>query len=205
MKTLCTFLLLLLSIISFGISVTTTAGNLSDSLSAYKKDTITELMVYGTIDARDFKTMRDSMPSLYNIDLTNVSILGYNGILGTDNLGATNYLPNEIPSWSFSRTFPYNKIILPQSIISLGEYSFLGLQCYTTISIPEKVKIIKKSAFESSTFSIINLNDGIDSLIERCFSMCYNINTFILPDSLKYIGKEAFADCQNFQNVKFSK
>jgi len=45
------------------------AGGLSTTLSATEKSTVTNLTVTGTIDARDFKTMRDSMQVLETIDL----------------------------------------------------------------------------------------------------------------------------------------
>ncbi|HEX7583948.1 MAG TPA: hypothetical protein VF373_04615, partial [Prolixibacteraceae bacterium] len=50
-------------------TVNVTAGSLSLALTNTEKSTITNLTLTGTIDARDFKTMRDSMTVLAEIDL----------------------------------------------------------------------------------------------------------------------------------------
>jgi hypothetical protein len=50
-------------------SVSISAGGLSAALDATEKNTITNLTVTGTIDARDVLTMRDNMPALAVIDL----------------------------------------------------------------------------------------------------------------------------------------
>ena len=42
----------------------TAAGTLTASLTAIEKNTVTNLTINGTIDARDFEIMRDSMPLL---------------------------------------------------------------------------------------------------------------------------------------------
>jgi hypothetical protein len=59
-----------------------TPGTLNELAKAYLT-TVGFLTVTGTIDARDFKTMRDSMTSLVVLDLTNVTINGYTGVNGT--------------------------------------------------------------------------------------------------------------------------
>jgi len=46
------------------------AGGLFSALTPTELSTVTNLIITGTIDARDFKTMRDNMPVLANIDLS---------------------------------------------------------------------------------------------------------------------------------------
>ena len=62
-------------------SLECTAGFLADSLTSGEKNTITNLTLTGTIDARDFVTMRDSMPVLAVLDLSGATIATYTGTL----------------------------------------------------------------------------------------------------------------------------
>ena len=62
--------------------------------------TVTNLTVTGTIDARDFKTMRDNMPLLAVLDLSGVTIAAYTGPDGTHPSGGL-YPENEIPGRAF--------------------------------------------------------------------------------------------------------
>ena len=54
-------------------TITNSAGSLATNLGA-DISTVTDLIVSGTIDARDFKTIRDNMPALVNVDISNVTI-----------------------------------------------------------------------------------------------------------------------------------
>lgn len=55
-----------------------TAGNLYASLTETERNSITKLTITGSIDARDFKTMRDNMPLLAELDLNEVTIAAFN-------------------------------------------------------------------------------------------------------------------------------
>ncbi len=82
--------------------VSVTAGGLASKLTDVEKTTITNLTLTGTIDARDFKTMRDSMTVLKKLDLTGVSILKYTGLDGSSTRNiVTTYPENSIPRSAF--------------------------------------------------------------------------------------------------------
>ena len=66
------------------------------SLISKNAITITKLTLTGTIDARDFKTMRDAMPALTDLDLSDVRIVSYTGADGTnEGSNITPYSANE--------------------------------------------------------------------------------------------------------------
>ena len=58
-------------------TVIVTPGGLSTALTPRELNTITNLTLTGTIDARNFKTMKDNMPVLAELDLSKVSIVEY--------------------------------------------------------------------------------------------------------------------------------
>jgi hypothetical protein len=79
-------------------SVNNTAGGLSAALTADGNlTTVTNLTVTGTIDARDFVTMCDSMTMLAVLDLSGVTIAAYTGTL-----------------------------TIPSSVTSIGVFAFYG-------------------------------------------------------------------------------
>ena len=77
------------------------AGTLSTLLTADEKTTVTNLIVTGEIDARDFVTMRDAMTVLAVLDLSAASIKQYIGSAGTDPFSFFTYPANEMPWYSF--------------------------------------------------------------------------------------------------------
>jgi uncharacterized protein (TIGR02145 family) len=130
-----------------------TAGQLSTILTAEQLAGLTNLTLTGTIDARDFKTMRDDMPLLAEIDLSGANILAYSGTEGTE--GAPNdYLAFELPKYSFLNPaggipkITLTKITLPENLTSISYGAFYGCTGLIKFNIPTKVNTIRNAAFE---------------------------------------------------------
>ena len=73
------FTLLLAALTSLGLhalTVNNTAGSLSQRVSDTQ---ITQLTVTGTMDARDFLFITEQLPELAVVDLSQVTIVAYNG------------------------------------------------------------------------------------------------------------------------------
>ena len=100
--------------------IVTTAGTLTTLLTLNEKTTITNLIVTGNIDARDFKCMRDELTVLTVLDMNAVTIMAYTGSDGTFINETTMYPENEIPQFSFYYSNPTNaplKSILYQILL----------------------------------------------------------------------------------------
>ena len=174
----------LLFILGMGISIMmqaqiskkiniTTAGSLNTVLTKAEKSTITNLTITGSIDARDFATMRDSMPSITVIDLSGSTINAYSGIIGSSS--STTYLANSIPQNAFfdSKNYsrPITSIVLPSSTITIGSNAFNGLRMIKTFTIPPSVTTIESSIF----------------------SNCNGLTSINIPASVTAIGYGAFS------------
>jgi BspA type Leucine rich repeat region (6 copies) len=134
-------------------TVSNTAGGLSAALTAGELNTVTKLIITGTIDARDFKTMRDDMPVLDQIDISGATIVAYSGTEGTNYFGSNyDYPANEIPTYAFyypwaspafSKT-SLKSVLLPSSLISIGDQAFYGCTGLTsfTFSTPSSLTSI---------------------------------------------------------------
>ena len=100
------------------------AGNLSEALTSEEFEFTTELVIYGEMDARDFKTLSDKMPELTKLDISQVNIVAFSGTGGTYEY-STSYRANVIPIRAFSRSNSYlSAIILPKKLIDIEYYAF---------------------------------------------------------------------------------
>ncbi len=132
--------------------VSVVPDGLFKALAYPERQSTTHLTLTGSIDARDFKTMRDAMPQLQVVDLSKVSIVEFSGQKGTEE-GSGKYKANYIPQNAFSSTKnSFGKrsiveIILPSNLEGIGDQAFLACYGLEKVVIPASVKEIGMEAF----------------------------------------------------------
>ena len=184
-----------------------TPGTLGTLLTANELSTVTNLTLTGNIDARDFKAMRDSMPVLSVLDLSSVTIVGYNGTKGTDIFGGQNYLANAIPQYSFYKGNGGGKKTLitftfPNSATSIGGCAFEYCTGLTTVSIPNSITTIGAGAFlNCEGLKSIIMPSKITSIENFTFYCCFELTTITIPNSVTSIGESAFGYCTGLTSV----
>ncbi len=162
----------------------TTAGTLSTLLGLSLKTSKT-LIVKGTIDARDFVTIRDSMPALTTLDLSAATIVDYSGTLGTAGTQNRDYPANTVPTLAFhnattnANKTELTKLSLPGSATTIGDSALMNCSGITTISIPYALVTLRSSAF----------------------SGCNGLTTITLPSTVATIGSYAFSNCGGLTTI----
>lgn len=207
-------------------TVEITAGNLSRSLTNDEKSTITNLKISGTIDARDFKTMRDSMPALEYIDLLSSRIDSYTGPLGTVSNNLT-YPENVCPTYAFAHKSNIKSITLPSSIVKVDVRAFYSCTSLNEVVLPDIITVIEDQAFycclllkyinmpaslqrigdfSFSKTSICNLNLPISliSVGNYCFQYCNLLSAVVINSSMKDWEISIFSHCENLESVDFA-
>ena len=127
-------------------------GGLHKALSQSERETVTDLILTGAIDARDFKTMRDNMRMLKVVDLSKVSIEAFSGDKGTENTPAK-YKVNTIPQNAFFKTgsgtgkLSITEVIFPPQLEGIGENAFYACLNLERTIIPVSVTNIGSEAF----------------------------------------------------------
>ena len=176
-----------------------TAGNLINLFTPEQLATITKLTLTGTIDARDFKTMRDEMPLLAEIDLSEVNIVAYSGSEGTSIWGNNDYLANTIPEFAFLNSNWNGKTSLklfvsPLSILTIEQFALASCQGLTNLSIPSSVINIGNDVFYNcQNLVTVSIPSSVINIGNESFLGCRNLNSVFVPSSVKVIGSRAFS------------
>jgi uncharacterized protein (TIGR02145 family) len=179
-------------------TVAVTPGGLANVLTEEELNTLTRLTLTGTIDARDFKTMRDNMPFLAEIDLSGVTFAAYSGTEGTNGSGNVTYPVNTVPEYAFYNSITYGKeslisIVLPSSVISIGSNAFRECLGLTSITLPSSVASVGDLAFFGCNgLTSINIPSSVTSIGLQSFSFCGNLTSITIPSSVSSIGYYAF-------------
>ncbi len=156
------------------------AGGLKQALGA-NLESITSMSIKGTIDARDFKTMRTLMHNLVEIDLSGAAIVAYTGTEGSSfDLGSVNYPANAIPEFAFAD----NHLKL------------------TSIDFPSTLTEISRRAFYSSyNLLAVNLPNSLTTIGDEAFFGCHMFTTVNIPRSVISIGNSAFTTCDRMTSI----
>ena len=182
-------------------TVDITAGGLSSVLSTTEKNTFTDLKVTGTIDARDFKTMRDEMPMLANIDLSAATISAYTGSEGTYSTGAYSYPANTLSRNALYKKTTLKSIKLPADLTSIGRSALNSCTALTTITIPSSVVLIDSMAFRACTaLKMINIPASVRTIGYAALSYS-GLTNIVLPNGVTTIGDYAFNACTALKKI----
>lgn len=94
------------------------------------------------------------------------------------------------------------KVIIPNSVINIGNNAFELCQNLETITIGNSVISIGKAAFSyCSSLKNIDLPDSITYLDEYTFYNCNSLNKVKISNSIKIIGDWSFYKCCNIKEI----
>lgn len=206
--------------------VNISAGGLSSFVNREGKYDITHLTIAGTIDARDFKTMRDSLPHLSVVDLSGSRIVAYStkGYNGTNisstidwNTGSMrdsvvfntsdgyNFAIDEVPIFALRANETLLSIVLPFTATAVSDEAFMACRGLSSITIPEKITRIESRAFsECRSLKTIIVKSAIPLDLSDKPEVFKGVNkntcTLFVPVGSK--GKyEAAAGWKEFKNI----
>jgi len=187
---------------------TVTAGGLSSVLTANELSTIYRLTLAGTIDARDFKTMRDLLPNLSELDLSQATIAAYTGTEGTKGTSSITYPANSTPKSAFYNSTTYQgkrsltTVLLPNSTTIIGDDSFARCAGLSSFTIPSSVKSIEYGAFSECTgLTSVVVPSSVISIGFAAFSNCSGLTSFVIPPSITFIDAYAFQSCTGLTSI----
>ena len=87
-------------------------------------------------------------------------------------------------------------------VIGIGEDAFYGCDDVTGVTLPDGIKIIERSAFESmSRLREILIPDSVKYIGESAFSDCENLKKVLLPSQIKYLPEDMFESCGALEEI----
>ena len=94
------------------------------------------------------------------------------------------------------------EVVIPDNVISIGEYAFAGCSELTSVIIPNSVTSIEKFAFSKCTaLTSIIIPDSVTSIGECAFSGCSALTSVIISNSVTSIRDGVFFDCVALENI----
>lgn len=149
---------------------------------------VQNLKLTGKIDKRDFDFIKDQMTRLQALNLKEVRIKKWEE-------GRDVYNEDEIPHQAMYGKKSLARIILPDTLQSIGSFSLLGTSLSGSLIIPEGVVIIGGGAFLDCTTlnGKLSLPSTLETINASAFSGCSFSGELVLSPSIKEIQSSAFA------------
>ena len=110
--------------------------------------------------------------------------------------GTEAIIPNTVVSigdWAFSDCKALTTVVLPACVTNIGAYAFYNCSKLKNINLPNGVMAIGSSAFYGcSSLEEIVIPEGVKEINYGTFDGCLKLKSVKIPDSVKYIGGHAF-------------
>ena len=156
-----------------------------------------KLTIHGTINSWDILFIRNKMPILCELDLSDARIVANPKEYWTECHTETDRLSN----CTFLNMKKLRKVRLPKILKHIGHSSFAGCFRLKNIEIPKGVSSIDMWAFyKCYGLKDVKTHEGLMSIGANAFEgSC--IETINFPGSLRAIGEKAFYDCCYLKEV----
>jgi len=126
---------------------------------------------------------------------------------------------------AFERNYTIEKIIVPDTVVEIGEQAFaecnklkevklsenltvMGVACFEgtpleSIMLPESLKELPDRTFAGCiSLKKVEAGENLTAIGKQCFKGCYSLESIVLPDSVKQLGDKAFEGCGGLVSVE---
>ena len=114
-------------------------------------------------------------------------------------------IPNSVTSigsYTFYGCSGPTSITIPNSVTSIGEYAFYNCSGLTSVTIPNSVTSIGNYAFNGcSGLTSVTIPNSVTSIKGYTFKGCSGLTSITIPNSVTSIGNYAFQDCSGLTSV----
>jgi hypothetical protein len=143
--------------------------------------------------------MRELMPLLSTLDLSNTTIEAYTGTAGTYNTVSQTYPANTVPKYAFysSATLTgktsLTSVKLPVGATTVAEYAFNKCSGIVNLQLPTALVTVENYAFNSCTaLQTVVFPNTLRSIGNSSFRACYALKNISLPEGLLTLDNAAF-------------
>ena len=114
----------------------------------------------------------------------------------------------EMDDYRFSpwRDSGVKRIIIGNSVTTIGGYAFSSCGSLTSVNIPNSVTTIEVYAFSVCiSLTSVTIPNSVTTIGQLAFSGCSSLTSVTIPNSVTTIGSEAFSGCTNLKKVNIGK
>ena len=180
------------------------------SFNAFRNTRLMEVTIPATVDSiginafNSVNTLANVTFHPANVVLYSASSYDYNGTFSPDYTLSTTMVQNltlgsgvrSIPDYLFCR-MKITTLQLPDSLQSIGNYSFFRCNQLVAVDVPDMVTTIGNRAFNACTsLQTVRIGDGVTSIGDNSFYDC-SITRLTLGESLGTIGNATFSGMVN--------
>ena len=110
-----------------------------------------------------------------------------------------------IGDYTFIGCSGLTSVIIPNSVTTIGNFAFYGCSGLTSVSIPNSVTCIDDYAFSGCTgLTSITIPNSVVFIEYGAFSGCTGLGSVIIPNSVTSIGLYAFSGCSGLTSLTIS-
>ena len=156
-----------------------TSSALMVAIGAANLANVIDLKITGDINGYDIFIMRNQMPNLHKLDMSDANIKA-----SSDNFCYydTHYTKDD----------------------ELGDYAFYQQSKLVNVKLPKSIKSIGNNAFDCcNSLSNVKLYEGLTTVYHHAFYGCLGLREITIPEGVTWIDTWAFADCNNLTSVVF--
>lgn len=159
---------------------------------------VVSLKVTGTINSYDIMVIRNMMPYLHHLDLTDATIVAndfeyYTGYHTEDNI---------IGNYMFASLGKLLSVKLPKNAISIRGNALQSCSSLVEVVLPVKLEKIGVAVFQNcAKLASIDFPPTLKKIGSYAFSYCNSLEKISLP-GVETIGEFAFYDCSKLTEVR---
>ncbi|KAL7714057.1 hypothetical protein QTN25_008333 [Entamoeba marina] len=106
-----------------------------------------------------------------------------------------------IPQSQINSTSEIETLIIPTSVVEIGDHCFENSILLTSITLGDDISIGKSCFCSCSNLENVKLPSNLKVLESFTFSNCLMLKTIVIPTSVTCIGMRCFDACQSLQSI----
>ena len=105
----------------------------------------------------------------------------------------------------FSGKWRFAEIIIPDTVMKIGEYAYAYNPKLEKITLPQSLRAMGRSVFQNCiALKEIVIPDNVTGIAQDVFMGCSSLERVVLPLNLKYVLPGAFQGCNRLKTLQIS-
>lgn len=111
-----------------------------------------------------------------------------------------------IGEFAFNNCDGLLEIVIPEGVVSIDDYAFSYCMYLKSVTLPSTLIKIGRNAFgDCYQLETLTLPNNLKYIDDLGFHRCRGITSITIPDSVTYIGQEAFGNCSSATSLSIGK